>query len=185
MRRRPQARPGDFLRTCDRSGFTVWASETVKEWTGAIVHKDFYEPRHPQDTIRVRRREDMRMPDPRPEPVTIFTGPLITEIDDDIAGDNDQFAPMGPLGAFTLGQTDDGGSNNVESNAAGANTITVASYARFEIGDRLGIVLNSGDMFFAQIEYFTGPKTLQLTQILPGSTSAGNRVFNYTSATSS
>jgi hypothetical protein len=77
-----RGRQGDFLRVCDRSGFTVWASDTVKEWSGLIVCKGFAEPRHPQDYLRARR-EDMRVPDARPEPAAQFTGPLITELSDD------------------------------------------------------------------------------------------------------
>lgn len=56
----------------------MWASDTVKEWTGAIVHKNFAEQRHPQDFLR-SRRENMTVPDARPEPVAQFQGPLITE----------------------------------------------------------------------------------------------------------
>jgi hypothetical protein len=155
----------------------------VREWNGLIVHKDFYERRHEQDYIRARR-ENLTVPDARPEPTPVFVGPLITTIAEDEAGDDNQYAPMGPLGAFAIGQTDDGGSNNIESNQAGADTITVASAARFEVGDRLGIFLDTGDLFMTQLEYLTGPNTLQLTQILPGPVSAGNRVINYTSATS-
>ena len=32
-------RPGDHLVVDDRTGFTVYASDTRKEWNGAIVRK--------------------------------------------------------------------------------------------------------------------------------------------------
>lgn len=84
MRRRGY-RPGDFLRTDDRTGFTVWASETRKEWTGAIVHRDVYEARHPQDYVRARV-DRQSVPDPRPEPDPVFvpaTGPAMFLVQSD------------------------------------------------------------------------------------------------------
>lgn len=39
---------------CMRCGFTVRSSDTRKEWTGLIVCKDEWEPRHPQDMIRAK-----------------------------------------------------------------------------------------------------------------------------------
>lgn len=75
---------GDFLRVCDRSGFTVWASDTIKEWNGLIVYKKFHEPRQPQDFVR-SKRDDMHVPDPRLVPTPQFTGPLITELAADLS----------------------------------------------------------------------------------------------------
>lgn len=69
MRRtkRPQGyRSGDFLRQCDRSGQTVLASNTRKEWTGLIVREDLWEPRHPQDFVRAQA-DDMAVREGRPE----------------------------------------------------------------------------------------------------------------------
>jgi hypothetical protein len=69
-----KARPGDFLRVDDRSGFRVPASETRKEWNGAIVDRKSYESRHPQDYVRARV-DNQRVPDPRPRPVDVFQVP--------------------------------------------------------------------------------------------------------------
>jgi hypothetical protein len=66
-----KARPGDFLRIDDRSGFCVYASETRKEWNGAIVDRRSYEARHPQDFVRARV-DRQRVPDPRPRPTDVF-----------------------------------------------------------------------------------------------------------------
>lgn len=181
-----RGRDGEHLVVCDRSGFTVWSGDTVREWNGLRVYKGFAEARHPQDFLR-SRREDFRVPDARPARAIedeTFVGPLITTIAEDVAGENNQYAPMGPLGAFALGQLDDDGVD-IESNSAGADSITVASLARFQVADRLGIVLDSGDVFSASVEYIIGPRTLQLTLPLPWATSAGNRVFNYTAASRS
>ena len=73
-----RGRDGDFLRVCAKSGFVVWASDTVREWTGNYVYKGFAEARHPQDLLRPRR-EHFGVPDARPEPTATFTGPLMTE----------------------------------------------------------------------------------------------------------
>lgn len=57
---------GDHKVICDRSGFECLRSECRLEWNGKLVRKDFWEPRHPQDIIRPRR-EDISVPDARPE----------------------------------------------------------------------------------------------------------------------
>ena len=66
---------------CDRSGFTVWRSDCVKQWDGLLVHKRFAEARHPQDFLRAKR-ESLVVPDARPERAIAdetFVGPLVTE----------------------------------------------------------------------------------------------------------
>jgi hypothetical protein len=180
-----RGRDGDYLVVDDRSGFTRWRSHCVRQWNGLIVHRSIYDSRHPQDYLRARR-EDFRLPDARPEgriEDQVFVGPLVTEIAADVPGFDDMYAPMGPLGVFAVGQTDDGGVE-IESNLAGADSITVASVRRMNVGDRIGIVLDSGDLFSTEIEYIIGAATLQIAGTLPGSTSAGNRVFDYTAAVS-
>ena len=63
--------PGDFWRIDDRSGFKVRSSDTAQEWTGLIVRKKDWEPRHPQDFVR-GRPDHQNVPKPRPEPPPIF-----------------------------------------------------------------------------------------------------------------
>lgn len=63
---RPQGyRPGDFKRQCDRTGQTALASDTRKEWTGLIVRREHWEPRHPQDFVRALA-DDMAAREGRP-----------------------------------------------------------------------------------------------------------------------
>jgi hypothetical protein len=76
--KRPGLRKGDTLVVCDRSGFVIPSSQARKEWNGAVVDKRFWEARHPQDSLRVPR-ENMRVPDARPQPIDLFVGPLMTE----------------------------------------------------------------------------------------------------------
>lgn len=59
MTRTRDWRPGDWLVKDDESGFTLYASETVRRWDGLIVRKDQNEPPHPQWFIRAKD-------DPRP-----------------------------------------------------------------------------------------------------------------------
>jgi hypothetical protein len=70
-------RPGDYRVICDHSGFTVWASDTVKLWNGMRVAKRFAGDevqRHPQDFVR-GRVDDQRVPDARPRPDDVFLSP--------------------------------------------------------------------------------------------------------------
>lgn len=62
---------GDPWVICDRSGFRVRKSETVKEWTGLVVAKRYSEERHPQDFVR-GRAENMAVEDARPDSDPIF-----------------------------------------------------------------------------------------------------------------
>jgi hypothetical protein len=143
-------KPGDFWRICEKSGFRVPASETVREWTGAIVWREFFEPRHPQDAIRVRRREDMRVPDPRPRPVDIYAGPLNTDLSADAAA-----------GATSL---------TVDSTSRFLTGDRIGVF--LDNGDRFLAIVQSVDSATAL--------TLAATTPLPVAASAGNKVINYT-----
>ena len=68
---------GDYLITCDRSGFVCKRSEARRTWDNKLVRADFWEPRHPQDIIRPYS-DNQSVPDARAEPVDppIFDGNL-------------------------------------------------------------------------------------------------------------
>ncbi len=66
--------PGDHWVICDLSGFKVRSSDTVKQWNGLRVKREFYEPRNPQDFVR-GRRDVQTVPDPRPEVPDVFRTP--------------------------------------------------------------------------------------------------------------
>lgn len=70
---------GEFYRICDRTGFKIRAPRTRKEWTGAIVRSESWEPRHPQDFVK-GVRDYQAVPDPRPRQTNRFVGPLETSI---------------------------------------------------------------------------------------------------------
>lgn len=76
--------PGDFWRICDRCGFKVRASQTFKTWDNLIVCAADFEERHPQDFVR-GRKDQQNVPDPRPDSVASFIGPLMATITADAA----------------------------------------------------------------------------------------------------
>lgn len=57
--------------TCDRCGRNFKHYELQKEWTGLMVCKDDWEPRHPMDFIRVPNPEKAP-PWTRPESADVF-----------------------------------------------------------------------------------------------------------------
>lgn len=68
---------GNHWITDDRSGARIRASDARTEWTGAVVHKDDFEARHPQDFVR-GVKDDQSVRDARPPPPDVFSGPLQT-----------------------------------------------------------------------------------------------------------
>ena len=64
-------RRGSHNVQCDLSGFKCKVEETRKMWNGLRVRKDFWEPRHPQDKLRMYE-DNQRVPDPRPEGPDVF-----------------------------------------------------------------------------------------------------------------
>ena len=62
-------RPGDYLMICDRTGGQHYASEMrFEERTGLWVHKDSYDPEHPQEHIE-SIPDDQSVPVVRPDVV--------------------------------------------------------------------------------------------------------------------
>ena len=57
---------GDWNAICDRCGFKYKASDLKEEWTGNMVCKECWEPRHPQDFLR-GIPDDQSVPWSRPE----------------------------------------------------------------------------------------------------------------------
>lgn len=70
---------GDHYLIDDRTGVKIRASKAKKEWTGAYVHEDVWEPRQPQDLVRSINDKPSAKP-ARPRPVDVFIGPLTTFI---------------------------------------------------------------------------------------------------------
>lgn len=61
----------------DRSGFRYRLRDMKKEWTGALVGKDEFEPKHPQLRPRKHRPDPQALRNPRPdrvEPVVVYVG---------------------------------------------------------------------------------------------------------------
>lgn len=60
-------KPGDHWVYCDRSGRKVRRSECKMTWDGLLVHKDYWEPRQPQDLVR-GKADKIAVDNPRSEP---------------------------------------------------------------------------------------------------------------------
>jgi hypothetical protein len=60
-------RLGDSKACCDRCGFHKYQSQLKKEWTGAMVCRECFELRHPQDELKARSERN-NVKDARPEP---------------------------------------------------------------------------------------------------------------------
>jgi hypothetical protein len=65
---------------CDRTGFKIKSTEAKKEWNGLIVHRDYWEPRHPQDFVRGKiDKQTVKNGRPRPEPWYVTTNEVTPE----------------------------------------------------------------------------------------------------------
>lgn len=62
---------GSWNVICDRCGFKYKSFQLRKEWTGLMVCKNCWEPRHPQDLIKIPK-DDQSVPWSRPEPDDVF-----------------------------------------------------------------------------------------------------------------
>jgi hypothetical protein len=62
----------DWAAICDRCGFRFHSYKLKKEWDGLMVCKNCWEPRHPQDFVRVPV-EEVVPPWTRPEQTDTFT----------------------------------------------------------------------------------------------------------------
>ena len=74
-------REGDWWLQDDRTGRKILASDSVREWTGSIVHKDHAidRYRHPQEIPRpIIDRQSVA--NPRPRGIDTFIGPLTTDV---------------------------------------------------------------------------------------------------------
>lgn len=60
-----------WLAVCDRCGFEYHSYELQQEWTGHMVCKSCWEPRHPQDFVRAIPDNPIP-PWTRPEPEDVF-----------------------------------------------------------------------------------------------------------------
>jgi hypothetical protein len=65
------AKLGDWNTLCQVCGFKYKASELRKRWDGVMVCDTDYEPRHPQDLIRLPK-ERQATPWSAPEPTDVF-----------------------------------------------------------------------------------------------------------------
>jgi hypothetical protein len=148
-------RKGGYWRIDDRDGSRQRASDTLKEWNGAIVAKEAYEPRHPQDFIR-GRLDKQAVPDPRPVEA--------------VANASFVGTPTASINANA---------------PAGAIALVFDSTSGFSAGDQIAIMLDNLDRFLATIKTLgTDGVSLTIATPLPFSVSVGNYVSDYSAMVS-
>ena len=82
---------GERDATCDRCGFVYKHFELKDEWTGLKVCDKCWEPRHPQDMLRVPNPEKSP-PWTRPEPVDVT---ITVDYIDSSVGNQETTVPTG------------------------------------------------------------------------------------------
>lgn len=70
--------PGDWIYTCQRCQFEIWASESKREYTGLRVCRDCYDVRNPQDFVR-GVADNQKVPFSNNPPVRFQTVPVRAE----------------------------------------------------------------------------------------------------------
>jgi hypothetical protein len=73
---------GDTNGLCMRCGFKHLLSDMRKEWTGLIVCRQCWEPRHPQDFVRAVPDVQAPRRQPSPEPADVFLTANQVTVDD-------------------------------------------------------------------------------------------------------
>lgn len=130
MGRRHFYKPGRFYRVDDRSGFTVAAERTQKEWDGSIVADGLWEPRHPQDFVR-GIRDDQSVPDARPPAPDTFVGPIAASLSASAAPKATTIV-VSDITGFLSGDTlrvvlDDGSLFSTTAQAVGVNGVVITT----------------------------------------------------------
>ncbi len=71
----PGYRSGSHWAICDLDGRQYRAEELIETWSGLWVNEDDFEPRHPQDSLRVRQQRFFVTAAIRPADVTNVIDP--------------------------------------------------------------------------------------------------------------
>ena len=103
---RNRHKPGDWLYSCQRCGFTKYGSEIRQEWTGLRVCSKCWEPRHPQEFVR-GLKDDIAPPFSS-KPLDVFLIP--NEVDHDnfaqvLADDGVGSPVLSPDGSTVLAES--------------------------------------------------------------------------------
>lgn len=67
-------KPGDAWAICDSCGYRFYKSDLRKDWRGFMVCSKDYEPRHPQDNVKVYP-DKITVEDARPQVADVFLAP--------------------------------------------------------------------------------------------------------------
>lgn len=161
MARRRTYRPGDFLRQCARTGFTLYASDTKREWTGQIVRDRSYEARNAQEFVR-GVEDHQAVYDPRP----LYGGDNATDSDGLVNS-------IGPtVTTLTAGHD------------PGDTALTISSSTGFNAGNTVRVSLREGNIQSGVISSVDSTTQITLTKGLSGTATAGGSVQNISTVTS-
>lgn len=164
-------RPGSFLRVDDRTGFTVYAENTRKEWTGNIVRTQSWEPRQPQDFVR-GVADPQTVPDPRarqaPEFVSVGVGLFYL---------TRNLYPAAPQSVFSAAFNS--GFLHRQSYAPSGAIMYIDSTAGIDVGDTLKITLDTGDYQNVKVILVENDRIGYFPRVVSNA-SAGNAVFDIT-----
>lgn len=107
----------------DRSGYKIKSTRARKEWTGAIVDKSEWEPRHPQDFLRAKV-DRQAVPNPRTEATNSFLG--LNEARNSLS-DQADISTVTATAAAAGGNTGDGSVSSLSADltADSSNTLTI------------------------------------------------------------
>ena len=72
------SRVGDYLAVDDESGFVRYRSQLKKRWDGALVGREGWETRHPQEFVKAKA-DPYPVPDTRAEPLVLAAANVIPE----------------------------------------------------------------------------------------------------------
>lgn len=95
----PGYHKGQHWVTCDICGMDILSGDAKKRWDGLVVCPDDWDPRHPQDFVRVSP-EDPAAKDPvRTPPEDVFASPVCSNRSGE--------AGVGQAGCWVVGQRND------------------------------------------------------------------------------
>lgn len=168
--------PGEHWVIDDITGFRIRSSDAVKQWNGLVVHKDYAEPRHPQDSVRARP-ESISVTDPRPQPPARFVGPTVVTTSE-ARSPGDDYLVVTSINSFREGDRLMFPLSNGDTWYATVTEIQEYGYLLQEDGARILLETGSGSLLHTDLD--NSSNTLRLDASLPYGVLSGTPIFNNT-----
>lgn len=168
--------PGEHWVTDDITGFRIRASDAVKQWNGLVVHKDYAERRHPQDSVRAKA-EPIAVTDPRPPPPARFIGPLVVTTSE-ARNPGDDYLVVTSINSFREGDRLMFPLANGDTWYATVTLIQGFGYLLLENGGHILLETGSGSLLHTDLD--NSANTIRLDAALPHGVLSGTPIFNNT-----